>query len=393
MSIPMYRLYNEKNNPYKLDLWGGRNGLYKEVSWVYVMENVEYASFLHENALVFTTGMGKTDDDWLKRLVEVLIEANCAGLVLNVGKYLSMRDITPEIAALCDVNQFPLFTIPWNIRLSDITHEFLYTIFTTKQTEYEIVNACKQLIFGQHPREAISKLRVYGFPEKENYRVVALYFEKAYSPDRLESLMTSAKFILNEQSIRYILFPLKRVVLLVMRLEGQEDASYMLRSLYRHLHASEAVQPVIGTSMIISALEKLPVAYRQAICAGAWAHSHHKIHQYFGDLGIYALLFSQNNDMVMKEIHDNALKPLLAYDMTHHRDLFQTLESYIMNNGSVQAVSKETYAHRNTVAYRIQKIEHLLDCDLNNQHIRFTYYLACHIHRYFQLLQDENDIL
>ena len=394
MSIPVYRLYNERKNPYNLELRAGRNGLYKEVAWVHIMEDTEYASFLTKNELIFTTGMGKgTHAQWLHHFIAALIDIGSTGVVLNMGKYITEDDITEDVIALCNDCQFPLFTMPWSIRLSDITQDFLYSIFLTKQKEYEIVSACKQIFFEQHPQEAVNRLKLHGFTKRGKYQVIALLFEDIQPVEQLETLITSYKFILNEQGAKYIVFQLKKLILLMMKVDDPKETAHMVQDLYRQLHEREAIKPVIGSSMAVSSLQELSTAYEQAICAVTWARVHGKNCQYFGALGVYALLFSQRNDLAMRELHDKALGPVLHYDAVHKRDLFHTLESYIAHNGSIQAVAQETYAHRNTVAYRIQKIEKLLQCDLNAEDTRFTYYLACHIHRYFQIIKDKYEIL
>ena len=222
---------------------------------------------------------------------------------------------------------------------------------------------------------------------------MALHFPGVQSADQLETLLTSYKFILNEQGAKYIAFPLKKIIVLMIKVDGTQEAAQIMQDLYIQLHEREAVKPVIGSSMAVSSLAELAVAYEQAVCAVTWACVHRSSCQYFGALGVYALLFSQRNDLAMRELHDKALGPVLQYDAAHKRDLFHTLESYIAHNGSIQAVAQETYAHRNTVAYRIQKIETLLQCDLNAEDTRFTYYLACHIHHYFQIMKDRHDIL
>lgn len=39
------------------------------------------------------------------------------------------------------------------------------------------------------------------------------------------------------------------------------------------------------------------------------------------------------------------------------RELLETLNSYILNNGDINAISKELHIHRNSLAYRLQRIE------------------------------------
>ncbi|MCI1750034.1 MAG: PucR family transcriptional regulator ligand-binding domain-containing protein [Megasphaera cerevisiae] len=397
MSIALCRLFDEKNNPYELVLLAGRDGLSREVSWVQVMEDIDYASFLLQNELIFTTGLGKDNQKpWLKNFITALIQVGSSGLVINIGKYLVRQDIEQDIIDICNDYSFPLFVMPWRMRLSDITQSFLYSLFLTKQKEYEIIEACRKLFFCPPQTEkAINHLKAQGYGENSSYQVLSLFFGKDHHPDNMDTLLTSYKFILNKQSASYILFPSKKAFILILQDTPKEEARRLFELLCSPVTLKTPAVPITaaGCGMIVLSLRTITVSYRQSVYALAWAHMEGKKFQYFGNLGIYALFFSQTDDMSMRELHDRTLGPLLQYDESHQRDLFQTLQSYLIHNGSIQAVSKETYAHRNTVAYRVQKIKKLLGCDLNDESTRFTCFLACHIHYYWKVLQEERFFL
>ncbi len=393
MSVSVSCLFNENHNPYRLCLVAGKCGLAKEVSWVQVMENSGYASFLMQNELIFTTGMGKGNDSgWLRKFILSLMNAGSAGAVLNIGKYLRHDDITPDLISLCDERQFPLFTMPWDMRLADVTQSFLYTIFRTKQTEYEVSQACCDLFFEQHCGEAVRCLAEHGFSEQAAYQVISLFLP-SYTAETAEALRPSYKCILNGRHVPYMLFPLRRFMMLVLCVPSAEAGVAVVQYFASHLEASGYAVPPIGSGMVVPSLRDLAVSCRQASYAVAWACTQHKKMQYFGDLGIYAILFSQQNDMVMNELHDRLLGPVLDYDRKRDRNLLDTLVSYLRHNGSIQAVAKETYAHRNTVAYRMQKISSLLQCDLTDETMRFTYLLACHIHQYGRIRREMQEFL
>ena len=46
------------------------------------------------------------------------------------------------------------------------------------------------------------------------------------------------------------------------------------------------------------------------------------------------------------------------------------------NNASVNKASAQMFIHRNTINYKIKKIEHILSCDLSSFEERFTLMLA-----------------
>jgi purine catabolism regulator len=59
--------------------------------------------------------------------------------------------------------------------------------------------------------------------------------------------------------------------------------------------------------------------------------------------------------------------------------LTATLGAYLRHSGAARAIGEELFIHRNTLAYRIRRIEALLDVDLQDGETRATLLLALHI--------------
>jgi purine catabolism regulator len=53
----------------------------------------------------------------------------------------------------------------------------------------------------------------------------------------------------------------------------------------------------------------------------------------------------------------------------------------LKHSGGTAAICEELYIHRNTLAYRIRKLEELLGVDLANGQVRATLLLAVRVHR------------
>ena len=52
-----------------------------------------------------------------------------------------------------------------------------------------------------------------------------------------------------------------------------------------------------------------------------------------------------------------ALAPLTTYDTEHNADLARTLMVYVRLGGSIAATAEALFLHRNSVVYRLQRIE------------------------------------
>lgn len=61
--------------------------------------------------------------------------------------------------------------------------------------------------------------------------------------------------------------------------------------------------------------------------------------------------------------------------------LLRTLESYLRHSGTTPAICEELFIHRNTLAYRVRKLEELLGMDLADGQTRATLLLAVRVYR------------
>lgn len=58
--------------------------------------------------------------------------------------------------------------------------------------------------------------------------------------------------------------------------------------------------------------------------------------------------------------------PKILYDEKNQSDLVTVLRSYLKHNGSVKETADELYLHRNTINYKLSRVESLLDIDLSS---------------------------
>lgn len=63
-------------------------------------------------------------------------------------------------------------------------------------------------------------------------------------------------------------------------------------------------------------------------------------------------------------VHPKVME-IKQYDITHQTDYLNTLYHYLHNNQSILKTAADLFLHRNTVNYRISKIEELFDLSLN----------------------------
>ncbi|TVY10008.1 PucR family transcriptional regulator [Paenibacillus cremeus] len=76
-----------------------------------------------------------------------------------------------------------------------------------------------------------------------------------------------------------------------------------------------------------------------------------------------AYLFQHMPEERMRVFCNEVLEPLLGKDPDYSGEMLRTLETFIDSDGQVNETAKLLYIHRNTAAYRLEKISELLQVD------------------------------
>jgi sugar diacid utilization regulator len=81
--------------------------------------------------------------------------------------------------------------------------------------------------------------------------------------------------------------------------------------------------------------------------------------------GVYRLLFRAlaSDPTEVRSFYEDTVAPVIRYDDQYQTDLLSTLEAYLANDCNMNATAREIYAHRHTVAYRLQRVRELTGLD------------------------------
>ena len=103
-----------------------------------------------------------------------------------------------------------------------------------------------------------------------------------------------------------------------------------------------------------------------------------RIH-YYRDYYIPAILAPRIRDMTPANYLAPAIPALESYDREHDSDFLATLKVYVQNLGNTGASAKELHIHRNTMLYRLAKIEELTGISLKDYetilHLMLSFYM------------------
>jgi sugar diacid utilization regulator len=81
--------------------------------------------------------------------------------------------------------------------------------------------------------------------------------------------------------------------------------------------------------------------------------------------GVYRLLFRAliSDPGEVRRFYEDTVEPLVRYDAQYRTDLLGTLEEYLAQDCNMNATARAIYAHRHTVAYRLDRVRELTSLD------------------------------
>ncbi len=106
---------------------------------------------------------------------------------------------------------------------------------------------------------------------------------------------------------------------------------------------------------------------------------------YIGDLGVYQLILSlQDRDKLM-QFADKTLGALTEYDHKNNADLIKTLEAFFHCHGNLSQTADMLIVHRNTLLYRMNRINEIAAIDLDRPETRLALHLALTVRRLLKM--------
>ena len=382
MSITLKQLYNESKNKYRLELIAGNAGICNIVSWLHFMEDETTLDFIRGNELVVTTGLGAKNERWLNDFIKGLIIRNASGLMVNLGPYISV--INQDIINLCNDNNFPLLTIPWDIHLVDIMQNYCNNIMEAEQHSSNICAAFFNAVFSPKQKDTyIPRLKQEGYDLSGKFLVISIDLDKSIykkiNEIKLKNFIMRIENTLNSTQFKYSILNQNNEFNIIINFIDQQNSLACLKDhIVNNLKNFSQIKH-IGISSIAVSIENLHKAYNEASDAIYSGIKDDKFIVYYDDMGIDKIILNISDNKILYDIYNKYLGVIHDYDKAHNTDYENTLKIYLKNNCSIQAVSEVTYTHRNTINYRIKKIKSILNSELDDSEEKFNYMLAFYI--------------
>lgn len=372
-----------------MELVGGELGLEKCIEWIYVAEcfedPLEGIKWLQGGEIVFITGVGMRGDiTALPKLIEGISEKKGVGLIVNIGKYI--KEIPDYCIGISNELEVPLFTLPWEVKLVEVSQEISNAIILSRIEENSMNHFLSNILFGDGELEgnATEKAAYFGYNLDGKCCICVIHideFEKFLKVKKIDDEISVSKIKLTFRKV--VKGILEKYALKVPIIDHEDEIIFFYKSeessISRLEKALKEIQEAIikrvnGLSvsvgignpyedlkMMKQSLNEARLAIESGKCEGL----NSTIRKY-SEIGIYRLLFGIEDRGVLENYYLDALGPIIENNKSKDILSVQILETYLNENCNLTSTAEKLFLHRNTLKYRIKKIEEALGCDLHN---------------------------
>lgn len=382
----------------KMKIIAGNKGLHKIIRWSYKAESIHLAKWVHGGELLIVSKMVIHEKDFnLYNFLKEAISLNISGALLLIGPNY-IEQIPQSVINLSNQKHFPLFLIPWDTPLVDIFEELGHAIASINLINDKHKDLLFSIIFNTNL--SLDYLKYQSQEVNFSFDGYLQFFEINFLLPQSENAIilndvdkdTICQFIhtLFENEHIPILSSsyTKNIIALInvnnTSLDTLNTLFPQILNYIKENYPNYIVNIGIGTRQ--KSLEKYKLSYEQASkCINlAIKQKQKNIIYYYEQLGLYQLFYDINNKTLLENFVHNILYSLMAYDKKYNTNLIQTLEVYLNKNCNLNQTAETLFIHRNTIKYRLQRIEEITNTSLNDAFTRLNFFNAILIKKFLQ---------
>ncbi len=365
-----------------VELIAGEAGLDKMVSWTYLVQTRPYEDHMNQgNFALIVVDYARFDFDETERSMEELYELGISGLGISVTED---REPVPEkIIKRADELKLPLFYVRWEgASFVDISQSIGTLILETNVQNKRTGDYLYNLLFGYEiNKNYVEKISgQFGLDFTKPYRVGVIVVDRKYGVNLEQDEHVYEHYadclnrmVMNMKGKPMFMRFLNKFVLLFEAKENKEIEKELDRMLYT-LDENSRFKGSIRSTCILGKAYNNPrdfsKSYQEAKSLipkkDLLPRSNNKKILSASTMGIFKYLFGSDNQEEILEYCNDKLKKLEEYDNANGAFLCETLVSFYMNGFSAVKTADELYIHRNSLQYRLKKIEELLGIELND---------------------------
>lgn len=375
LSLPVFK---------DVQVLAGKSGLDRNVEHITVMEVPDIKRWLKGNDFLITSfySVRKGIEEQC-RLIEELADTCCC-VAVKIGQYVDK--IPEEVKRKADQCNLPLLEIPFHLSYIDILINVMDQIFQEENTSSILGKYVKDILYDNYTDKVLMEERghLFGFDvDYDCFAAVNICFRKRYVPTEQERKALRFFCQTLQHSLRDDLkvtgcYMVKLDKGFLLLLEGKQEEEieavvkrYICESELNEFWKQEKMRMMCGIGPAGRGLTGIRDSYSmsfKAMNVGSMLYRDRLIYRY-KELQLFCelekFLRSSETDMFT-----DILKPI------RNPELLETLYMYFECGNSTELTAQKLYTHKNTIKYRLNRIQELTGMDLKKPDDNFRFYLA-----------------
>jgi sugar diacid utilization regulator len=399
MSITCGHILNMPDIKKDIQLLGGEKGLSNAVRWTHVLEDVESTKFLQGNELTFITGIHiGNDEQALVSLIEKLAAQHVAGLVINSGKYITK--VSKKAIQRADALGLPLFEIPWAVHLVEVTRLIGAAIVENDMEEKSAAYLLEKILLSDQKAygDYMQTAEFYGYSLRGPLRIANIEFSNLQQyaknhnghisfincQNQIELLVNH---VLESYSKKCLSMWKGNSIIFIVPVEPARETEQVDAIAEKIMkETGEQMSGLIvrmGLGGYYEGVDKLKKSFAEAQLALKLAKdSGTQSYVLYRNAGIYKFLNKLGDKKVMIDFYEETLGALLRYDTENNTEFTETLRVYLEEGENTANAIGRLYIHRNTLQYRLRRIEEILQQSLKNSEEKINLQIAFKIQKF-----------
>lgn len=386
-------------------LAAGEERLNRVVRYVDCMGIPNMEAWMRPNVLYITTGYAYSGTkEGILSLIRSLNDAKAAALAIKsrfIGQYLN------DVLELAKNFQFPIIIMPEELAFVELNYAVMEALVKSQN------NDVMKLQFEKYNRRELNRQFFVDLladnivcEEECNHRIGELKWPKSPYRVMLVEIGGVGKYIksLSEEKTEEVYEKIEKIIKEILQKEKYSavvlsnnsifpciikcDVSELQKEQFEQIQEQISKKMdcdvIIGISSEGNSYQKFQEIYQSAMDALEIAKSFegNKKVVCIDTAGYWKLLKEISSQPICKEYVSKELDALIQYDKENDSNLLETLETLVNYLGARNLTATKLYLHRNTLMYRIKKIEHLTGYNLSDPDSVLELSLALRLKRF-----------
>jgi sugar diacid utilization regulator len=368
----------------EIRLIAGEMGLYRKVTWPFTCYTPNVTQWLYGGELLFSASK-EANETSLLLLMQECIEKGLAGMViLKGGKYIPA--IPPSLIELANRSSFPLFEMPWNLKMIDIIKEIAELIVMHCEQSKKHALFLEQLLFSKSQNQSFEDLSMNANITPKPFRFIALVGiqdSQCTNMDEIKSdIALTLKFHTPEKSCEIVCMGHNNTIICLALADSENHVHQLEASITKAFNVLENRYPHAGLRLGFGSIcqqgASIQQSYDEAKKVLTMMKKNLQLSNvlHYSNLGIFRLFFEIQNPEKIQSYYMENIGDLIVADQKNHTELLKTLRCYLYNNCNLRKTAQTLFIHRNTLFYRLNLIRDTIGKNLDDPLVRHELFIS-----------------